>query len=84
MQQVKQRGVGLGMVATQLGQALVWCDGNINGHGEWLDSFNTPAIWAGHHYRRRHRAQASTELVSLAPAGIGEWAVDVIAIEVTA
>jgi hypothetical protein len=72
------------MVATQLGQALVWGDSNINGHGEWLDSFNTPAIRAGHHYRRRHRAQASTELVGLASAGIGEWAVDVIAIEVAA
>jgi hypothetical protein len=72
------------MVATQLGQALVWGDSNINGHGEWLDSFNTPAIRAGHHYRRRHCTQASTELVGLAPAGIGEWAVDVIAIEVAA
>ena len=72
------------MVATQLGQARVWCDGDINGNGEWLDSFDTPAIRAGHHYRRRHRAQASTELIGLAPARIGERSVDVIAIEVAA
>jgi hypothetical protein len=46
MQQVKQRVVGLDMIATELGQAFVWGYSNVDGHGKWLDSFDASAIRA--------------------------------------